>query len=137
MSGFTGTLNPKDWILTVATVGAIIGYYKDTNIELEKREDAVDASTGTHGDWAFIEQNDDSVTLKFTLYRNSVSNTMLHALLMAKTTFDFTLVNTRNGSAHTAPYARVMRQPKDGDGESLEWTIVAGETKSVILGGGF
>lgn len=133
MSGFAGTLNPKDWILTVDVVGAIIGFYKDTNIELEKREDAVDVSAGTHGDWSFIEKNDDSTTLKFTLYRNSVSNAMLHALLLAKTVFDATLVNTRNGSTHNIPYARIMRQPKDGDGESLEWTIIAGETQSVIL----
>lgn len=128
-----GTLNPKDWILTVDTVGAIVGFYKDTNIELEKREDAVDVSSGTHGDYSFIEKNDDSTTLKFSLFRNSSSNALLHALYLAKTTFSATLTNTRNGSTHNLPYARIMRQPKDGDGESLEWTIIAGETQSVIL----
>lgn len=132
MSGYAGTLNPKDWILTVSA-GAIIGFYKDTNIELEKREDAVDVESGTHGDWSFIEKNDDSTTVKFTLFRNSISNAMLHALLKAKTVSDVTLVNTRNGSTHNVPYARIMRQPKDGDASSLEWTIVGGECQSVIL----
>lgn len=129
---FTGTLNPKDWILTVS-VAPVIGFYKDTNIELEKREDAVDVEAGTHGAWAFVEKNDDSTTLKFTLFRNSVSNAMLHALLKSKSVFDATLVNTRNGSTHALPYCRIMRQPKDGDATSLEWTIIAGETTSVIL----
>ncbi len=86
MGSYMGNQNPKDWIVTVGVV-PVIGFAKDSNIELELREDAVDADTGIQGDWVFVEKNDGSSTIKFTLYRNSASNAALHTYLKTRSVF--------------------------------------------------
>lgn len=134
---YLGSQNPKDWIVTVDVL-PIIGYAKDSNIELELREDAVDVSSGIQGDWTFVEKNDQSSTLKFTLYRNSICNATLHVFLKTRRVFSVTLTSVRNGTVHFLPYAMIQKQPKDGnnggsDANTLEWTIIAGETDSIIL----
>ena len=136
MGAYLGNQNPKDWILAAPV--PIYGYAKDSNIELELREDAVDADVGIQGDWTFVEKNDGSSTVKFTLYRNSASNVGLHALLKTRSVFPVTLTNIRNKTVHSLPYAMIQKQPKDGNNggsnaNTLEWTIIAGETDSTIL----
>ncbi|MBS3046024.1 hypothetical protein [Enterobacter mori] len=137
MGAYQGNQNPKDWILVVGAL-PIIGYAKDSNIELELREDAVDADVGIQGDWVFVEKNDGSSTIKFTLYRNSSCNAALHAMLKTRSVIPTTMTNIRNGTVHSLPYTMIMKQPKDGNNggsnaNTLEWTIIAGETDSTIL----
>lgn len=137
MGSYMGNQNPKDWIVTAGVV-PVIGFAKDSNIELELREDAVDADTGIQGDWVFVEKNDGSSTIKFTLYRNSASNAALHTYLKTRSVFSTTLTNVRNGTVHVLPYSMIQKQPKDGNNggsnaNTLEWTIIAGETDSIIL----
>lgn len=137
MGAYQGNQNPKDWILAVS-LAPVLGFAKDSNIELELREDAVDADVGIQGDWVFVEKNDGSSTVKFTLYRNSASNAMLHVLLKTRSVFNTTLTNVRNATVHSLPYCMIQKQPKDGNNggsnaNTLEWTIIAGETDSTIL----
>jgi hypothetical protein len=137
MGSYQGSQNPKDWILTFGPL-PVVGFAKDSNIELELREDAIDADTGIQGDWVFVEKNDGSSTVKFTLYRNSSSNAALHALLKTRSVVPTTLTNIRNGTVHSLPYSAIQKQPKDGNNggsnaNTLEWTIIAGETDSTIL----
>ncbi|MGK0743565.1 hypothetical protein ACSFCX_03685 [Yokenella regensburgei] len=137
MGAYQGNQNPKDWILTVGVL-PVIGFAKDSNIELELREDAVDADVGIQGDWVFVEKNDGSSTVKFTLYRNSTSNAALHAYLKTRSVVPTTLTNIRNGTVHSLPYTMIQKQPKDGNNggsnaNTLEWTVIAGETDSTIL----
>ncbi|TNV17880.1 hypothetical protein FH968_17635 [Buttiauxella sp. B2] len=137
MGAYQGNQNPKDWLLTVS-LAPVLGFAKDSNIELELREDAVDADVGIQGDWVFVEKNDGSSTVKFTLYRNSSSNGMLHALLKTRSVFPVTLTNIRNMTVHTLPYVMIQKQPKDGNNggsnaNTLEWTLIAGETDSTII----
>lgn len=134
---YLGTMNPKDWLLTASAI-AVIGFEKDSNIELEMREDAVDVDSGIQGDWSFVEKNDESSTVKFTLQRPSATNAALHALFKAKTVFAVTLTNIRNGTVHSLPYCRIQKQPKDGvtngsNAQTLDWVFIAGETDSTIL----
>lgn len=134
---YTGNQNAKDWLVT-ASGTPIIGFAKGSNIELELAEDYHDSDVGIQGDWTFVEKNDQSATLKFTLQRGSTSNAVLFALLKARTVFAVTLTNIRNGSTHSMPYSMVQKQPKDGvsngsDAQSIEWTLITGEVESVIL----
>lgn len=134
---YMGIMSSKDWLITVNAV-PVYGLAEDSNIELEMADDKITVTTGIGADWSFVENPSEESSIKFTLQRPSKSNAVLHTLYRARTIFPVTLTNKRNGTVHSMPLAMVKRQPTDGasDGagaQTLEWELVSGETKSMIL----
>jgi len=101
----------------------IVGFGKDSKVEIEYNSDFAELDMDVDGDWGtFMEGNDRSATIKLVLKGNSPSNIEFEQMAKNKKEFAWNManLNTFGAKVYFAPKCRVKKIPTNKLGKKHE-----------------
>jgi hypothetical protein len=84
--------------ITLVVGGAVVtGYSPDSMVKCARRTEKNSLTIGCQGEGVFAESADDSAEVTISLVHTSPTNSILHALYLAKAEFPFAVVDANAG----------------------------------------